>query len=73
MVEVVHASGKSVLAVDILSGPDGDPGVPSGPTVRAAHTVAFAAPKKGFAASTAREWLGQVHVAAFGVPHVLLE
>ena len=73
VVEAVNASGKPVLAVDIPSGLDCDLGVPLGPTVRATHTVTFVAPKKGFAAPTAKEWLGQLHVAAIGAPRSLLD
>ncbi|MCI0464053.1 MAG: NAD(P)H-hydrate epimerase [Gemmataceae bacterium] len=57
-----------VLAVDIPSGLDCDTGRPLGPTVRARHTVTFAALKVGFTSPSARPWLGQVHLVGIGVP-----
>lgn len=68
VIAAINASGAKVLAVDIPSGLDCDTGQPLGPTVRADHTVTFVAPKKGFAEPSAREWLGQVHVADIGAP-----
>jgi NAD(P)H-hydrate epimerase len=72
VIAAINASGKKVLAVDIPSGLDCDTGRPLGPTVRAAHTVTLVAPKKGFAETTAAEWLGRVHVADIGAPRKLL-
>ena len=73
VIAVINASGAQVLAVDIPSGLDCDTGEPLGPTVRADHTVTFAAQKKGFSNPAARQWLGQVHVVDIGAPRVLLE
>ena len=73
VIAAINASGARVLAVDIPSGLDCDAGRPLGPTVRADHTVTFAAMKKGFAAPEAQAWLGQVHVADIGCPRALLE
>jgi NAD(P)H-hydrate epimerase len=67
------AAGFKVFAVDIPSGLDCDTGRPLGPTVRAHHTATFVAPKAGFAAPEAREWLGEVHVLHIGAPRALLE
>src|SRR5436853_18329 len=58
LVETVNASGKPVLAVDIPSGLDCDTGEPLGPTVKAAHTATFVAPKRGFLNPNAKEWTG---------------
>jgi NAD(P)H-hydrate epimerase len=66
-------AGVKVLAVDIPSGLDCDTGQPLGPTVRAHHTATFVAPKIGFSAPEAREWLGEVHVVHIGAPRALLE
>jgi NAD(P)H-hydrate epimerase len=68
VIEAINASRARVLAVDIPSGLDCDTGRPLGATVRAEHTVTFAAPKAGFASPEARAWLGQVHLADIGVP-----
>jgi NAD(P)H-hydrate epimerase len=69
---VNRAPGK-VLAVDIPSGLDCDTGEPLGPTVRAHHTVTFAALKVGFANPAARAWLGEVHVADIGIAPEFLD
>ena len=66
-----NASGKPILAVDIPSGLDCDTGRPLGATIRAAHTVTFVAPKKGFAEAAARAWLGEVHVVGIGAPRAV--
>lgn len=72
-VAAINASGAKVLAVDIPSGLDCDTGLPLGATVRAHHTVTFVAPKIGFGAPEAAEWLGTVHVAGIGAPRKLVE
>jgi NAD(P)H-hydrate epimerase len=68
VIEAINASPARVLAVDIPSGLDCDSGRPLGVTVRAEHTVTFAAQKVGFANPQARHWLGQVHLVDIGVP-----
>src|SRR5262245_3663859 len=73
VVAAINASAAKVFAVDIPSGLDCDTGEPLGPTVRADHTATFVAPKAGFAAPEAREWLGEVHVVDIGAPRALLE
>lgn len=57
------------LAIDLPSGLNCDTGKPGTPTFRADHTVTMVAPKQGFAAESARPYIGQVHVADIGVPH----
>jgi len=68
VIEAINAGAARVFAVDIPSGLDCDTGRPLGATVRAEHTVTFAAPKVGFANPEARAWLGQVHLVDIGVP-----
>jgi NAD(P)H-hydrate epimerase len=65
--ELINASGKPVLAVDIPSGLDAETGLPMGATVRATHTITFVAPKVGFQQPAAAAWLGQLHVVDIGV------
>ena len=60
------------LAVDVPSGLDCDTGQPAEPTVRADHTCSFVAPKVGFSAPAAREYLGQLHVVSIGIPPRLI-
>lgn len=72
VIAAINASGVRVFAIDLPSGLDCDTGLPLGPTVRASHTATFVAPKQGFAAASAREWVGQVHTVDIGVPAALL-
>ncbi len=68
---VNHVSGQRslpVLAVDIPSGLNANTGDPGIETIRAAHTVTFVAPKTGFQAGAAREFLGRVHTVGIGAP-----
>jgi NAD(P)H-hydrate epimerase len=62
-----------VLAVDLPSGLDCDTGEPLGPTVRAAHTATFVAPKRGFLNPASRAWTGEVHVIDIGAPRRLID
>jgi NAD(P)H-hydrate epimerase len=71
VIAAINGCGARVLAVDIPSGLDCDTGRPLGATVRATHTVTFVAQKKGFAEPSAKEWLGEVHVAGIGAPRAL--
>jgi NAD(P)H-hydrate epimerase len=70
VIETINRCPGRVLAVDIPSGLDCDTGQALGPTVRAHHTVTFAARKMGFASPAARPWLGRVHLVGIGVPRV---
>ncbi len=60
-----------VVAIDLPSGLDCDTGQPADPTIRADHTITFVAPKLGFEAPAAREYVGHVHVADIGAPAML--
>lgn len=73
VIAAINAPPAQVFAVDIPSGLDADTGEPMGPTIRARHTATFVAPKKGYANSAARQWLGQVHVVDIGVPKILID
>jgi NAD(P)H-hydrate epimerase len=56
------------LAVDLPSGLDCDTGKPSTATVRADVTCTFHAPKVGFTAPAAAEFLGELRVVSIGFP-----
>jgi NAD(P)H-hydrate epimerase len=73
VVKSINAASAKKLAVDIPSGLDGDTGKPLGETARADHTATFVAPKVGFLAPEALNWLGQVHVLPIGLPRRLLD
>jgi NAD(P)H-hydrate epimerase len=68
LVALMNDSEARILAVDTPSGLDCDTGAPLGPTIRAAHTVTFVAPKKGFENPIAGAFLGKVHVVEIGAP-----
>jgi NAD(P)H-hydrate epimerase len=67
-----HGKGKKVLAVDLPSGLDCDSGRPSRSTIRADHTVTFAAIKPGLISDMGREFVGQLHIADIGIPRRLM-
>jgi NAD(P)H-hydrate epimerase len=68
----MNACPAKRLAIDLPSGLDCDTGEAAEPTLQADHTCTFVAPKIGFAAPTARQFVGQVHVVDIGVPQQLL-
>lgn len=67
-VDQVNQSGKPVIAIDLPSGLNADTGLPLGLTIRAGHTVAMVAGRKGFSAPGSREYTGQVHIGSIGLP-----
>ena len=67
VIALINASPARVLAVDIPSGLDCDTGEPLGATIRAEHTVTFAAPKVGFRNPASLEYVGRVHVVGIGI------
>lgn len=73
LVNAVNEGAKPVLAIDIPSGLDCDIGEPLGPTVRAAHTATFVAPKRGFLNPASKAWTGEVHVIDIGAPRALVD
>ncbi len=68
LIRAANASGRSMLALDLPSGLDGDSGEASDPTIRAAETLTLALPKQGLLAPAARSWVGQLHLADISVP-----
>jgi len=72
VIDLINASGKRVLAVDVPSGLDADTGLPLGTAVRATHTAAVIAGRAGFDHDHARPYVGQVHVVDAGVPPRLI-
>ena len=67
-IEQLNAASAPVVAIDLPSGLDADTGQPSNATVRAARTLTFVAPKRGFAAPDARAYTGVVSVLSIGAP-----
>jgi NAD(P)H-hydrate epimerase len=73
VVRQLNARDARRMAIDLPSGLDCDTGQPADPTFRADHTCSFVAAKAGFAAESARPYLGEVHVLDIGVPRRLVE
>ena len=73
VIDLLNLSDARKLAVDLPSGLDADSGAAAQPTFRADHTATFVAPKVGFLASSARAYLGLVHVLDIGAPRPLIE
>jgi NAD(P)H-hydrate epimerase len=67
-IEVVNASGRAVLAVDIPSGMDGDTGEPGGVCIIAERTATFAAAKVGMLRPGAARFVGKMTVIDIGMP-----
>jgi NAD(P)H-hydrate epimerase len=63
----------TVIAIDVPSGLDCETGVPADPTIRAATTVTFVAPKIGFSKPGAAAYVGRICVVDIGVPRSLIE
>lgn len=69
-----HRGNTVILALDIPSGLDADSGEPmSADTVRATHTMTFAAPKVGFMNEASEEFAGEIVVGDIGVPRDAIE
>ncbi len=68
IIDLINASGRPVLAVDVPSGLDCDTGQPLGTAVRATRTVTFVARKPAMTIPAARPFVGEVVVADIGAP-----
>lgn len=67
-IELINASGRPVVALDIPSGLSANTGVHAGAVIRAAMTLTFAALKRGLISSPGDELAGPVTVIPIGVP-----
>jgi NAD(P)H-hydrate epimerase len=72
-VELINASGRPVVSVDIPSGIDGSTGRVLGNAVRAYLTVTFAFAKLGHILYPGAEHTGRLVVADIGIPQQLME
>ena len=68
LIEMMNASGKPVIAIDVPSGLDGTTGRVWGVAVRARMTVPLAFPKKGLFIGQGPEHAGRVAVVDIGIP-----
>ncbi len=68
IIERINASGRPVLALDVPSGLDADPGSVAGSAIRADVTLAFVAGKRGLHTGQARDHAGEVLLDDLGLP-----
>jgi NAD(P)H-hydrate epimerase len=68
MIELINASGRPVIALDVPSGTSADAEAPPGPAIRATLTVTFAGLKRGLLMGPGADLTGQVRVVSIGVP-----
>jgi hydroxyethylthiazole kinase-like uncharacterized protein yjeF len=67
-IELINASRRPVVALDLPSGLPADGGAPPGVAVRASMTLTFAGFKRGLLASPGDELAGRVCVVPIGIP-----
>jgi ADP-dependent NAD(P)H-hydrate dehydratase / NAD(P)H-hydrate epimerase len=67
-IELINASGRPVVALDIPSGLSANTGAHAGAVIKAAMTLTFAGLKRGLICSPGDELAGQVTVIPIGVP-----
>jgi len=72
-IELINASGRPIVAVDIPSGIDGTTGLVLGTAVRAHTTVTFAFAKLGHVLYPGAEYTGRLVVTDIGIPVTLME
>jgi hydroxyethylthiazole kinase-like uncharacterized protein yjeF len=72
LIELINASDRPVVALDIPSGAPADGGTPAGPAVRATLTLSFAGWKRGLVTGAGPELAGAVEVVPIGVPEAEL-
>lgn len=72
-IELINASGKPVVALDVPSGLSADGAASEGPVVRARLTPTFAGLKRGLVAGPGVALAGRVSVVDIGVPRAEVE
>ena len=74
LIRGINEAAKTLtVAIDVPSGLDCNTGQPANATIRADHTVTFAANKIGLTKPEARPYVGQVTVYDIGAPPSLIE
>jgi NAD(P)H-hydrate epimerase len=72
-VELMNASGRPVVAIDMPSGINADTGEVMGSAVRADLTVTMALLKRGIAIQPGARYAGTVRIADIGIPSQVVE
>jgi NAD(P)H-hydrate epimerase len=72
-VELINASGKPVVAIDIPTGISADSGAVMGTAVKADITVTMALLKRGLVLLPGAEYAGAVRVADIGIPSEVVD
>ena len=72
-IELLNASGKPVVAIDVPSGLGADAPMPAGICVRATVTCTMALPKPSLLLYPGAAFAGEVRVVDIGAPRALLE
>ncbi len=72
-IDFINSLGKTVIAVDIPSGIDGNDGISSGPCIDAYSTVTLALPKQGLLMGESLNFIGRLHVVDIGIPDEVVE
>lgn len=67
-IELLNASGRRLVAVDVPSGLDADSGAAYEPAVRASVTVTLGLPKAGLLTGRGPELAGELWLADIGIP-----
>ena len=72
-INLMNASGKYILSVDIPSGVNGDTGKVGECAVLASQTITFLLPKAGLFLLPGRLYSGKVSIAPIGIPEYVIE
>ncbi|MFH1848231.1 MAG: NAD(P)H-hydrate epimerase [Candidatus Omnitrophota bacterium] len=72
IIDLINASKKPVVAIDISSGLDSDKGLIRGSAIKAGITVTFQAMKKGMRLKNGPAYSGRIKVADISIPKALL-
>jgi NAD(P)H-hydrate epimerase len=72
-VDLVNASGKPVVAIDIPTGIDADTGAVLGTAIKADLTITMALMKRGLVSFPGASFAGEVRVADLGIPPEVID
>ena len=72
IINLINQAQQPILAIDVPSGLDATAGNVLGVCVRAAKTVTFASPKRGFAKNDGPLYVGELIIVDISIPGVLL-